>query len=163
MNGAAPDDDIAALLDEYRAARRAFQTAAQSVPHQVRLVPLDGGRSARDIVALVAAWLEEANDRIPRLLAGAPRVTYDVDAVNAAAVARASGWTYEQTLGAFRRTSDHFETIVAETDAADLLGSDDAMCWLRHAARALMTEHLGDLTPSAAGSCATAIKRAGGA
>jgi hypothetical protein len=89
--------------------------------------------------------LDEANDRIPRLLAGAPSVGYDVDAFNAAAVERAAGWTPQQAFGAFRRAADRYEAIVGESDPADLAENDDVMRWLRSVATTLIDEHFDEI------------------
>jgi hypothetical protein len=137
--------EVGPLLDEFRANRREFVRRLLPLPPDARGEPLTGGWSARDLIAHIAAWLEEANDRIPRLMAGAPPRTYDVDAFNAAAIARARDWTAEQALAAFRRATDRFEAIVGESDAADIADSEDALGWLRHAARTLMNEHFADI------------------
>jgi hypothetical protein len=137
--------EVRQLLDEFRANRREFVRRLLPLPPEVRTEPLTGGWSARDLIAHIAAWLDEANDRIPRLLAGAPSRPYDVNAFNAAAVARAQDWTAEQTLAAFRRAADRFEAIVGESDTADIADSEDALTWVRSAARDLMTEHYAEI------------------
>jgi len=138
--------DVPALLDEFRAARRGLQRRYTLVPSERRTVPPAPGQwSARDILAHIAAWIEEANDRIPRLLAGAPSLAYDLDAFNAAAVARAAEWTGDQTLAAFRRAADRFEAIVGGTDAADIVDAEEALAWLRATAHDLMHEHFAEL------------------
>jgi len=139
-------DDVGHLLDQFRVSRREFTRRLMEVPAALRGQPPElGAWSARDLLVHVAAWIDEANDRIPRLLAGAPSVGYDVDAFNAAAVARAAGWSWEQALGGFRRAADRFEAIVAESDPVDILASGDAMDWLRSIASAVMNEHFGDI------------------
>ena len=134
------------LLDAFRAGRREFtrRYAAIRPEHRMTATAPDAW-SARDLIAHAAAWIGEANDRIPRLLAGAPSVEYDVDAFNAAAVARAAAWTPDQALAAFRRAADRFEAIVAETDAAEIADSEDAMAWLESIALRVMDEHFADL------------------
>lgn len=139
------DTDVTAYLEEFRASRRELMRRLAAIPVEQRDVPPDAGAwSARDLLAHIAAWIDEANDRIPRLMAGASSNEYDVDAYNAAAVARAAAWTPDQALGAFRRAADRFEAIVAESDPAELLDSDDVMLWLRSIAGAVINEHFGD-------------------
>lgn len=137
----ADEAEVIALLDQFRAGRREFTRRLFAIPSEERVVsPAPGRWSARDFVAAIAAWLEEANDRVPRLLAGAPRRDYDVDRFNADAVARAAEWTPEMALAAFRRAADRFEAIIGETDAADIVESEDALAWLRGAVRMLMAQ-----------------------
>lgn len=139
-------DDVALLLDEFRENRRSFQQRLDRIAPECRsLPPASNAWSARDLVIHVAAWLEEANDRIPRLMAGAPEVDYDSDAFNAAAVARAEGWTHEQAVGAFRRGADRFEMIIAESNPAELAEEPSVMRWIESMARELMDEHARDL------------------
>lgn len=140
-------------LERFRANRREFTRLVGLIPSERRLAPAASGEwSARDVVAHVAAWIDEANDRIPRLLAGAPPAVYDVDAFNAAAVARATGWTPDQAMGAFRRAADRFEAIIGESDAEEIAGCPDAVAWLRGLADRVMTEHFADLTRLAGGA-----------
>ena len=134
------------LLAEFRANRQEFQRRLLSLPFErFAMPPGPGVWSAHDLVAAIAAWLDEANDRIPRLLAGAPAMTYDVHAFNAAAVARAQDWTPEQTLGAFRRAADRFEAIVADTDPGEIAESPEAVAWLTAMARTAMCDHFADI------------------
>jgi len=143
--------DVQRLLEEFRASRDEFQRRLARIPFERwTLTPAAGGWCTRDLVAHVAAWLDEANDRIPRLMLGVPGAVYDVDAFNAAAVERAGDWSPQQTLGAFRRAADRYETIVAESDAADLTDSEDVIAWLRGVAGGLMNEHFDDLDRLAA-------------
>ena len=156
--------DVPALLDEFRASRREFLARLRSIPPERRDVPpAPGAWSARDLVAHAAAWLEEADDRIPRLLAGAPSVSYDRDAFNAAAIARAAGWTCEQALTLFRRAADRFEAIVSDSDAEELADIEDVMAWLRNVAHTLMNEHFDQLdrlaTPASDGGDAADSRR----
>ena len=137
--------EVGQLLAEFRANRREFVRRLLPLPPDARTEPLTGGWSARNLIAHIAAWLDEANDRVPRLMAGAPSRTYDVNAFNAAAVERASGWTAEQALGAFRRVADRFEAIIGESDAADIADSEDALAWLRSIAHTLLSEHFADI------------------
>ena len=137
-------DDIGHLLEQFRISRREFTRRLMETPAALRGQPPEPGAwSTRDLLAHVAAWIDEANDRIPRLIAGASSTGYDVDAFNAAAVARAANWSWEQALGAFRRAADRFEAIIAETEPDDILASEDALEWLRSIASVVMTEHLG--------------------
>jgi hypothetical protein len=139
-------DEVAALLDQFRTTRREFESRLRAVPiEQHTRVPPGEVWSVRDLAAHIAAWLAEANDRIPRLLAGAASVQYDVDAFNQASVARAATWTAEQAYGAFRREADRFDVFVAESDPADVADCEDAVQWLRHVAGTLMNEHVADL------------------
>ena len=139
------ETEVGQLLEEFRANRREFVRRLLPLSPEARTEPLTGGWSARDVIAHIAAWLDEANDRVPRLMAGAPSRTYDVDAFNAVAVERAADWTAEQTLGAFRRAADRFEAIIGESDAADIADSEDALAWPRSIARSLLTEHFADI------------------
>ncbi len=139
------DSEVTNLLEQFRASRHELMRRLSAVPVELRAMPpAPGSWSACDLLTHIAAWIDEANDRIPRLMAGATSTPYAVDAFNAAAVARAVEWTPDQTLGAFRRAADRFETIVAETDPADLLDSDDVMLWLRSIAGTVMNEHFAD-------------------
>jgi hypothetical protein len=147
----ADTNEVGRLLVQFRESRREFERRVRAVPFERQTwVPPGEAWSVRDLTAQVAAWLAEANDRIPRLLAGAPSVPYDVDEFNRVAVARAASWTAEQTFGAFRRVADRFDVIVGESDPADIAESDDAMQWLRGVAGALMSEHVADLDRLAA-------------
>ena len=147
-----PDtDEVGSLLDQFRESRRAFESRLRAVPFELHdRIPPGEAWGLRDLVAHAAAWLEEANDRIPRLLAGAPSLAYDVDAFNAAAVERAADWTAQQALGAFRRAADRYDVIVSESDPADLAESDEVMRWLRSVGSALMNEHFGEIERIAA-------------
>jgi hypothetical protein len=139
-------DHVSRLLERFRESRRAFQGRLDRIPPEARTrAPAPGEWSARETAIHVAAWLEEANDRIPRLVAGAPEVAYDSDAFNAAAIARAEGWSYEQALAAFRRAADRFEAIVSESSAAELADEPPAMRWIESMAGQVMEEHAGDL------------------
>jgi hypothetical protein len=140
------ETEVAILLDEFRRARREFIKRACTVPTERWLTALPGAWSTRDVVVHAAAWIDEANDGIPRLMAGAPPRDYDVDAFNAQAIARAAEWTPEQALGAFRRAADRFEAIVGESDASDIADCDDAMQWLRSIARTALSEHFDELS-----------------
>ncbi|MGH2588123.1 MAG: DinB family protein [Dehalococcoidia bacterium] len=144
-------DQVTRLVEAFRASRREFQRRLDRIPFERwMLTPSGGGWCTRDLVAHVAAWLDEANDRIPRLMLGVSGVQYDVDAFNAVSVERAGDWSPQQTLGAFRRAADRYETIVGESDPDDLVDSEDVLAWLRSMAGVLMNEHLGDLDRLAA-------------
>lgn len=139
-------DDVSLLLERFRESRRAFRERLDRIPpdaHTRAAAP--GEWSARELVIHVAAWLDEANDRIPRLMAGAPDMTFHSDAFNAAAIERAAGWSYEQALGAFRRAADRFEVIIAESNPEELAGEPSVMRWIESMASELMDEHAGDL------------------
>jgi hypothetical protein len=125
--------------------------ACAASPSRPRHLCRPGKRGARDLLARVAAWLNEANDRIPRLLAGAPSVTYDRGAFDAEAAAHAAGWTPEQIFGAFRRAADRYDAIIAESSAEELADSDVVMRWLRTVADTLMNDHFDDLDRLASG------------
>jgi hypothetical protein len=130
---------VNALLETFRTGRRDFQQRLLLLPPDRRPSPPDPDDwSARDLFALGAAWLDEANDRIPRLLAGAPPVSYDVDAFNRAAVARAQGWSADQALGAFRRAADRFEAIVESSDPDDIAEVPAVIAWLTAMTAAVM-------------------------
>ena len=136
---------------EFRASRREFLARLQRIPPARRDVALAPGEgSSRDLVAHIAAWLEEADDRIPRLLAGAPSVTYDLDTFNAATVSRAAGWTCDQALTFFRRAADRYEAIISDSDADELAENEDVVAWLHSLARRLMNDHFDDLDRLAA-------------
>lgn len=138
--------EVSALLDQFRVNRREFVRRLLPIPPERRLIaPRPGQWNARDLVAHLAAWIEEANDRVPRLLAGAPSQTYDLEAFNAAAAARAQAWTPEMALAALRRAGDRFEAIISETDAADIADCEDAMDWLRGPAGAHIVAHFADI------------------
>ena len=140
-------EQVIQLLDEFRASRREFVRRLLPLPPDRRTTPPAPGEwSARDLIAHVAAWIERANDHIPRLLLGwTPGEQIDVDTFNAEAVASASGWTAEQALAAFRRAADRFEAIVGETDPCDIADSDEAVALLASIASELMNEHFDDI------------------
>ena len=142
--------EVSSQLAEFRSARREFTEQARAVPSERWSIALPGEWNTRDIVVHAAAWIDEANDRIPRLMAGAPPRDYDVDAFNAQAVTRAAEWSPEQALGALRRAADRFEAIIGESDASDIAGCDGAMQWLRNIARTALTAHFDDLNRLAA-------------
>jgi len=137
--------DIGALLDRFRADRSRLEGLLAAIPPSRQLDAPHGERSARNLVAQLAAWLNEANDRIPRLLAGAPSVEYDVAAFDAAAAERVADWTPRQALGAFRRAADRFDVMIAESDPGELIESDEVVAWLRAAAGCLMDAHIAGL------------------
>jgi hypothetical protein len=138
--------EVGRLLAQFRETRREFERRLRDISFERQTrVPPGEAWSVRDLTAHAAAWLAEANDRIPRLLAGAPSVRYDVDDFNAAAVARASTWTAEQAYGAFRREADRFDVIVGESDPVDIVECYDAMAWLCGVAGSLMNERFADL------------------
>ena len=145
--------DIGALLDRFRAGRRRFEglLATIPLPRQIDTPPERGG-GARDLVARFAGWLDDANDRIPRLLAGAPCVEYDVAAFEAAAAQRAAEWTLQQVLGAFRRAADRFDVMIAESDPGELAESPEVVAWLSAVAGRLMDAHMDGLERLAARS-----------
>jgi hypothetical protein len=139
-------DDIPLLLEQFRSSRRALLERLDRIPPEDRLhAPSPGAWSAREILILVAAWLDEANDRIPRLMAGAPEVEHDRDAFDAAALARTEEWSYEQALGAFRRAADRYDMMIAESSADELASEPPVMRWIECVARTLMEEHAADL------------------
>jgi hypothetical protein len=140
-------ENVTALVQDFSVRRRTFEQSLAALPDQAWHGDRDPDAwSALDLVAHVAAWLDEANDRLPRALIGGPAARYDVDAFNAGAVerARAAGWTRARALGAFRRAADRFETIIADLDPAEVADSDQAMRWL-HATRDHFAEHAADL------------------
>lgn len=127
-------DEVGQRLAEFRANRREFVRRLLPIPPERRTVPPAPGEwSAREYIAHAAAWIERGNDRIPRLMAGAPsEAPIDQDAFNAAAVERAQDWTAEQALAALNRAADRYEAIVGESDPVDLADSEDVMGWLKN-------------------------------
>src|SRR5262245_57218149 len=73
-----------------------------------------GGDAIRDAFAVLAAWLAEANDCIPRLLAGAPPVENDTGAFAVRAMEEARSRDPVEVAGRFRRSADRYETMLAE-------------------------------------------------
>ena len=145
------------LLTEFRAARRAFESRLRGLsPEQMTAPHAPGEWSPREVVVHIAAWLGEAGERIPAVMAGAPSKDYDVDAFNAAAIRAAVGWSPEQVLGAYKRAADRFEAIAAELSDDDLHEEPDVRAWLESAARVMITEHLAALG-AAVGSRQSAV------
>jgi hypothetical protein len=139
-------DDVQLLLEQFRSSRREFVGRLDRIaPHGRPAATLPGAWSAREIVVCVAAWLDEANDRIPRLIAGAPEVEYDRDAFKDAALVRAEGWSYEQALGNFRRAADRFDMMIAESNADELASEPPVMRWIEFVAGTLMEKHAAEL------------------
>ncbi|MGD9892207.1 MAG: DinB family protein [Dehalococcoidia bacterium] len=136
------DNDVARLLEQFRASRSAFVGRLDQIPLEDRgHAPAPGTWSAREIVIAVAAWLDEANDRIPRLLAGAPEVEYNRAAFNEAALDRAGEWSYEQARGALRRAADRYDMMIAESTAAEIAAEPPVMRWIACLAETLMEQH----------------------
>ena len=135
------------LLAEFRAARRRLESRLRGPDAESMSAPLSaGGGSARELVIHVAAWLNEAAERIPALLAGSPPREYGADAFNAAALRAAADWSPAQALGVYKRAADRFETIAAELTDDSLTEEPDVRAWLECAARVMITKHLDDLT-----------------
>ena len=133
-------------LAEFRAQRREFEARLRALDERRWTAPLEpGGWSAREVVIHIAAWLAEACERIPALLAGAAPRDYDVDSFNATAVRAAEGRTAAQVLGAYKRAADRFETIAADLRDGTLDEEPDARAWLHSAARAMIREHIPDI------------------
>ncbi len=139
-------DDVPTLLERFRANRRDLTARLDQIaPERRTSAPSPNAHSAHATVVLVAAWLDEANDRIPRLMAGAPETEYDRTAFETAALARAESWTYDQAYGAFRRAADRFDVMIAESSAAELASEPPVICWLVFVAGDLTEQHTGDL------------------
>jgi hypothetical protein len=139
-------DDVPALLERFRANRREFTARLDRIaPERRTSAPSPDAHNAHAIVVLVAAWLDEAIDRIPRLMAGAPETEYDRTAFETAALSRAEPWTYDQANGAFRRAADRFDVMIAESSAAELTSEPPVICWLTFVAGDLIERHIGDL------------------
>jgi hypothetical protein len=139
-------DDVQLLLERFRSSRRAFVGRLDRIAPQSRPgAEWPEAWSAREIVVSVAVWLDVANDRIPRLMAGAPEVEYDRGAFKEAALARAEGWSYEQVLGAFRRAADRFDMMIAESNADELASEPPVMRWIECVAGTLMEQHAAEL------------------
>lgn len=138
-------DEVQLLLEQFRSSRRAFVGRLDRIAPRARLVAVPGAWSAREIVISAGAWLDEANDRIPRLLAGAPEVTYDRDAFYEAALTRAEGWSYEQAIGAFRRAADRYDMMIAESNPDELASEPPLMRWIACMAGPLLEQHTADL------------------
>ncbi len=134
------------LLTEFGAVRREFEARLRALaPDRLALPPRAGEWGPREIVVHVAAWLFEAGERIPAIMAGSAPKRYDVDAFNAAAIRAAAGWSVEQALGAYMRAADRFAAIAADLSDDDLDEEPDVRAWLEPAARRLISEHLRDL------------------
>lgn len=127
-------EEVGRRLEEFRANRHEFVRRLLPIPPERRTVPTAPGEwSAREYIAHATAWVERGNDRIPRLMAGAPpEAPIDQDAFNARAVVRVGEWTAEQALAALNRAADRYEAIVGESDPEDLADSEDVMGWLRN-------------------------------
>ncbi len=139
-------DDVHTLLERFRANRRDLTARLDQIaPERRTSAPSPDAHSAHTIVVLIAAWLDEANDRIPRLMAGAPETEYDRTAFETAALARAESWTYDQAYGAFRRAADRFDVMIAESSALELASEPPVICWLTFVAGDLIERHIGDL------------------
>ena len=142
--------DVQTLLAEFRAARRELESRLRGLDTNRMTAPLTpGGWGTREVVIHIAAWLNEAAERSPALLAGSPPRTYDPDAFNAAALRAVAAWSPVQALGAFKRAADRFETIAAELTDETLNEEPDVRAWLESAARVLITEHLDDFRHAA--------------
>ena len=149
---------VAELRAEFRSVRRTFEAALRRLGADGMTTPIgarDGGPVAgawvpREVVIHIAAWLREAGERIPALMAGVPSREYDADAFNTAAVAAARDWSPALALAAYTRAADRFEAIAADLTDDDLDEEPDVRAWLESAARVLITEHLHEVGRRAA-------------
>ena len=86
--------------------------------------------AAAEALTVAAAWLREASERIPALMAGAPARTYDCPGFTAAAIAADSGRPLDQALGGFLRAADRFAAIAADLKDEALEEEPDVHAWL---------------------------------
>jgi hypothetical protein len=133
------ESTVADLLDRFRGQRRAFEQKLHRLPKDAWSArPPDGGRSPRDMLIVMRAWIDEANEWIPRLMAGAVEPARDPQTFNTEAFARTRDWTVDQAAGAFRRAADRFDTMIAESNARELAEEPAVMRWIELIANDLM-------------------------
>jgi hypothetical protein len=111
-----PESDLADLLAAFRAEKRRILELGLAATH---------GPAARDAVVVMAAWLDEVNERIPSLLAGAPPVDYDRNAFADAALERGRQLDIAGALHRFRRAADRYETMAAELSPEEIAHEPD--------------------------------------
>lgn len=141
----------AGLLATFRRSRRDLLDMVRSFDDAQKTAPEPpGGWPARNALILIAAWLHEASERIPALMAGAPARAYEIDAFNAAALTAAADWTPEQATGAFKRAADRFEALASELTDDILDEEPDVRAWLESAARVMICSRIDELRKAAA-------------
>jgi len=137
-------NEVPSLLQAFRDNRAEFQRLVTAASTRTATAST-GAWGVREIVIHMAAWLDEATDRIPRIMAGAPSVGYAIDDFNAEALAHAQHWNLDQALGAFRRAADRFDVMIAESVAEELADEPDVRRWLATLAGTSMNDHFADL------------------
>ena len=103
-------DDMAHLL-----------SVVTALPAERRQASLDGGWTAQDVLAHIAAWDRELVRAVDEVLAEERPsfITYDVDAFNARAVAAMRERPWEATVAELRQAHDRLLAWMADVSDAD--------------------------------------------
>jgi len=72
----------------------------------------------REVLAHIVGWSAEATERLPRIIAGAPPLTYDDEAFNTAILTVLGDQPFEAVLAMFRQTYQRYVQMLSAQDSA---------------------------------------------
>lgn len=72
----------------------------------------------REILAHIVGWSAEATERLPRIIAGAPPLTYDDEAFNTAVLTVLGDQPFEAVITLFRQTHRRYVQMLSAQDGA---------------------------------------------